>query len=102
MCHKIQPNSVYLLHLICYCHVLLRLLLQLFFFFKYFCLCQKSNEYSNLFNINLFRGNTLIPGENLAHKHESIKWIIIFFDKFAMFNPNVHEMTNLSPSLRCI
>ena len=32
----------------------------------------------------------------MAHKHLLIVWFIIFFDKFAMFSPNLFEMVNLA------
>ena len=49
---------------------------------------QKSNRYQVFFNIELFRDHKRIPDEILAHKYVPILWFIIFFDKFATFNPN--------------
>ena len=57
---------------------------------------QKSNEYQILFKIGLFSPK-LVPGEILVLKHLPIVLFIKSFEKFAMFNQNVHETVNLAP-----
>ena len=67
--------------------------------FTYLHVCQKSNKYKILSIIRLFRGHKWIPDKILDHNHVPIEWIIIFSDKFAIFNPNVHEMDKLASPL---
>ena len=57
-------------------------------------------KFKNFFsNIRLFRGYKWIPGKILAYKHVHIVFffcfVFCFFDKFAMFNQNVHQTANL-------
>ena len=55
-----------------------------------------SNKYFIISNIRQFRGHKWIPDEILAHKHVPILRFSTFFDKFTMFNPNVHEADNFA------
>ena len=61
----------------------------------FLCVHQKSYKYKILSTRELLRGYKRITGAILNLKHTHIVWFIIFFDKLAMFNPNIYEKANL-------
>ena len=67
-------------------------------FLAFLCVFYKPNRYKILSNKELFRGHKYISGEIFANNYVQIVWFIIFFDKFTMFNPNIHEIANLADS----
>ena len=76
--------------------LILKIRQQRIFPFLRFYVCQKS-IYQIISDKKLFRSHKWISGEILSYNQVPIEWFILFFDKFAMFNPNVQEKNNLAP-----